>query len=87
MQEFKQPGEDNKAAWPKLREALRVTQGWIKPLTDKSVSNRHGDLTALSGEERVSLMKRLWTLVYRFVRLKSLGITHLPESEFPLLDA
>jgi hypothetical protein len=86
MQEFK-PGEDNKAGWIKFREALRVTQHWIKPLTDKSISNRHGELKALSGEERVFLMKRSWTLVYRFVRLRSLNAAGLPDSDFPVLNA
>jgi hypothetical protein len=87
MQEFKQAGDDNKAAWPKFRAALLVTQTWIKPLTDKSISNRHGEMTGLSGNERVSLMKQAWTLVYRYARLKLLNATKLPDSDFPLLDA
>jgi hypothetical protein len=86
MQEFKQQGEDNKAAWPRFRDALRVSKEWIKPLTDTSIGNRHGELKSLSGQERVFLMTRAWTLVYRFVRLKSLNIAQLPVSEFRLLD-
>ncbi len=83
----KQPGEDNKAAWAKIRKALRVSQGWIKPTTDKSISNRHGEMAALSGNERVFLMARSSTLVYRLVRLRSFNPTQLPDSDFPLLDA
>ena len=86
MQEFKQPGEtESKDAWPRFREALQVTQEWITPLTDSSISNRHGELKALSGEERVFLMKRSWTLLYRFVCLKLCGAPLLPTTEFPLL--
>jgi hypothetical protein len=87
MQEFKLPGEDSKATWPRFREALRVTQHWIKPLTDKSISNRHGELKTLSGNERVFLMSRSWMLVYRFARLRLLRTASLPESDFPLLNA
>jgi hypothetical protein len=86
MQEFKQPGEESKVAWPKLRDALQVTQAWIKPLTDNSLSNRHGELKGLSGNERSFLMKRAWMLVYRFARLKLLNVAKLPNSEFPLFD-
>jgi len=86
MQEFKQPGEESKTAWPKFREALHVSQAWIEPLTDKSISNRHGELKGLSGKERVFLMKRAWTLVYRFARLKLRKGSTLPLSEFPLLE-
>ncbi len=87
MQEFKQPGEiESRKSWPRFREALQVTQDWIKPLTDKSTSNRHGELGAISGKERVFLMKRSWILVYRFVCLKLLGARSLPVAEFPLLQ-
>jgi hypothetical protein len=88
MQEFKQSGEtDSRKAWPRFRDALQVTESWIKPLTDHSASNRHGELKGLSGQERVFLMQSAWTLVYRLACLRLRGIATLPTSEFPLLDA
>jgi hypothetical protein len=86
MQDFKQPGEESKLAWPKLREALQVTQDWIQPLTESSMFNRHGELKGVSGSERTFLMKRAWTIVYRFARLKLLNVAKLPNPEFPVLD-
>jgi hypothetical protein len=87
LQEFKVPEKmENKDAWPRFRDALRVTQKWIKPLTDNSKWNRHGELRAISGQERLSLMKSAWTLVYRFAFMKLRNETTLPASEFPLLD-
>ena len=87
MQEFKQSGNmDNKEGWQRLRGALQVTQNWIKPLTDNSISNRHGELKGLSGQQRVFLMKRAWTLVYRFVCLRLQKEAALPASQFPVLD-
>lgn len=83
MQEFK---TESRKAWPRFRDALQVTQAWIKPLTDNSTSNRHGELKGLSGQERVFLMQRSWTLVYRFACLRLRGVTALSLSEFPLLD-
>jgi hypothetical protein len=65
---------------------LQVTQRWIKPLTDHSVSNRHGELKGLSGQERVFLLQRAWTLVYRFACVRLRGVAALPLSEFPMLD-
>lgn len=87
MEEFKLPDEsDSGRAWKRLRDALQVTQSWIGPLTNASRANRHGELQGLSGQERVFLMQRSWTLVYRFACLRSRGIGTLPTSEFPLLD-
>jgi hypothetical protein len=87
LQEFKEPDKmENKDAWPRFRDALQVTQNWIKPLTDHSKSNRHGELQAVSGEQRVFLMKNAWTIVYRFACLKLRKEATLPASEFPLLD-
>jgi len=87
MQGCKQPGEtDNKKAWPRFREAVQVTQEWIKPLTDSSISNRHGEFKGLSGKDRVLLMKRSWTLLYRFACLKLRDVRALPVTEFPLLQ-
>lgn len=87
MQEFKLPDErDNGRAWKRLRDALQVTQNWIGPLIRASKATRHGEVKALSGQERVLLMQQSWTLVYRFACLRSRGIATLPTSEFPLLD-
>lgn len=87
MQDFKEEGEtESKHAWPRLRSSLQVTQEWIRPLTENSTSNRHGELRALSGTDRMFLMKRSWTLVYRFVCLRLRKASALPQSEFPLLN-
>jgi hypothetical protein len=87
MQDFKRTGEtDSKKAWLRFREALRITQEWIKPLTDSSVSNRHGELKAVSGKERVFLMQLSWEITYRFASLRLRSVPSLPELEFPLLQ-
>jgi hypothetical protein len=87
MQDFKQVGEtESKKAWERFREALRITQDWIKPLTDSSVSNRHGELKPISGSERILLMQRSWEITYRFVCLRLRDAAVLPEAEFPMLQ-
>jgi hypothetical protein len=87
LQEFKLPDEsDNGRAWKRFRDALQVSQSWISPLTAASKPNRHGEAKALSGQERVHLMQRAWTLVHRFACLRSRGIQILPTTEFPPLE-
>ncbi len=69
-QSFKhdEAGNDKeKKAWNDLRKALRIDKSWLTPLASHSKLNRHNEVWEASGQERVALMKRAWTVIDRYI--------------------
>jgi hypothetical protein len=87
MQSFKSSAdEEPKYVWPRFRQALQVSENYLKSMTKYSQSNRHGVLTLTSGTEREILMLKARTIIHRFALYLSIGNRILQTSEFPLLD-
>lgn len=74
--------DDRNQSWVLLRKALRIDKSWIDALTPFAEEQRHGGTPYMSGEARVSAMKRAWKVVDRFCVYLHRDCVDLPESEF-----
>ena len=74
-------------AWPELREALRIDEGWLKTLTKPANKIRHGLVRGVSDEERARAMVAAHNVIDRFIILLHRGIEKLPGDEFAWLDS
>jgi hypothetical protein len=74
-----------KASWEKLRTTLRVSEPYLKLITDNSKGSRHGSRNFIPGTVTNEVAKRSWVVMNRFLELPKRGIQELPVAEFPLL--
>jgi hypothetical protein len=79
------PNEQPKKAWPKLRDALNVSEDYLKLITDVSTGPRHGDPTHIPGTTTTEITRRAWQIMNRFLEYKKRNSGPLPLAEFPLL--
>jgi hypothetical protein len=86
-QHFRQPNDndDKKPSWERLRTSLRIDKTWIDGVKKYADSQRHGENTFVSGQERVRIMQRTWKIVDRFLIYLESGSNTLPEDRFPIL--
>ena len=81
------PGSKDPAAWRQMREALNLSEDYLKFITDRSTDPRHGKLPIISENDANEILLRAWTVVNRyFEHLKRKGAP-LPQTEFPILAA
>jgi hypothetical protein len=74
------------AGWAPLREALNVSEPYLKTITDQSKAPRHGDYVPSPGINRTDVVFRAWEIMNRFLEYKKRKSGKLPLSEFPLLN-
>lgn len=80
-------GNDSRAdAWRSLRSSLRVTQSYLKLITDTSAAPRHGDRSYIPSTLTDEIVKRSWNVMNRFLEFRKRGNTDLPPDIFPVLD-
>jgi hypothetical protein len=85
MQSFKQPEEDSRTAWQRMREHLRISESYLRSMTFFSTANRHGALTAISGSERESLVIKARSVIHRFASYLENASKPLDDTSFPKL--
>ncbi len=79
-------GNDRRAAWPALRDALNVEEAYLKLLTEHSKAPRHGDNVAVAGAVTRELSIRAWTLIDRYFHYRLGGGKALDRQRFPRLQ-
>jgi hypothetical protein len=78
-------GVDRREGWPLLRANLRVSEDYLRLITDHAKGPRHGDHLYVPGTMTREIATRSWVLMNRFLEYRKRGSKPLPESEFPLL--
>ena len=78
-------GVDRRKGWPIIHENLRVTEEYLRLITDESRAPRHGDHQTIPGSVTHEIAKRSWTIMDRYLEFRKRGSQPLPLSEFPLL--
>jgi hypothetical protein len=78
-------GSDRKLGWSLMRENLRLTEEYLKLITEHAKGPRHGDHRFVPGTMTREIATRAWTVMNRFLEYRKRGSQPLPEQEFPLL--
>jgi len=60
-------GAARKRSWIKMREDLQLEQGPIDALTRRAIPRRHGEVSLISGDERLSAILTARAVVEKFV--------------------
>lgn len=79
------PGSRPPRAWQQMREALQISEPYLKFITDRSAGPRHAHLDSLSLEIRDEICRRSWVIMNRYIEYRKRKTGTLPLSEFPLL--
>ena len=73
-------------SWKKLQETLRVSEQYLKLITENSIGSRHGSRKFIPGTTTTEIVKRSWIIMNRYLELRLRKIEQLPLAEFPLLS-
>ena len=64
--------EDENAArrdsWERMRSELCIGRSWFSPIERFALGERHGKIEPMSGDERVDVLLRTWSVVDRFIQ-------------------
>lgn len=78
------PSETPKLMWETARNKLKVSEGFLRQLTEVSTDPRHGKRTPVSAESNRKLSVMCWKLMDRYLHYRLRGDA-LPDDEFPFL--
>jgi hypothetical protein len=78
-------GAPRNQTWAILRDGLKLTEPYLKMITEVSTAPRHGDPVHIPGSTTTEIVRRTWTIMNRFFEYKKRGGSSLPESDFPWL--
>lgn len=78
------PLEKPKPMWEAMRKELKVSEGFLRKLTEVSTDPRHGKRTPVSAESNRQLSEMCWKLMDRYLHYR-LRAEVLPDDEFPML--
>lgn len=73
--------------WAFMQENLRVSEAYLKFITDHGVGPRHGNLQYVSADMTRAIADRSWTIMNRYFEYLKRGRQPLPLSEFPVLTS
>lgn len=79
------PNQPRGQAWRTLRNALNISESYLKMITDISTGPRHGDPAHIAGKITVEISSRAWIIMNRFFEYKKRNAGPLPLADFPLL--
>jgi hypothetical protein len=79
------PGKRDIDAWPAMREALNVSEAYLRFITEFSKSHRHGNRTWQPSDPIEEDLQRSWVIMNRFLIARSRKLSQLPVAEFPIL--
>lgn len=75
-----------KNAWKSMRDALNISESWIKERIEKfSIPSRHGKRVFLSGKMREDMMNDAWKVTDRFISYLKNDKKSLDRDNFPEL--
>jgi hypothetical protein len=78
-------GMSRPQSWQNMRDILKLSEPYLKLITDVSTAPRHGDPVRIPGSTTTEITKRAWTIMNRFLEYKKRDAGPLPVSEFPIL--
>lgn len=81
------PPLSSSQSWKAMQEALRVTESYLRLITDTSVQPRHGNRKRIEGPTTSEIARRSWIIMNRFLEYRKRGNQPLPETEFPWLNS
>lgn len=81
------PNQPSGQAWRNFRNALNISEDYLKMITDVSTGPRHGDPTHIPGPTITEITRRSWRVMNRFFEYKNRNSGPLPLTDFPLLTA
>lgn len=79
-------GTEAKAAWPIMREALKIDKSYLDLITDNSIPRRHGELKIIEENTVQEILRHSWTIMDRFFHYRLQGDTLLSVDQFPILS-
>jgi hypothetical protein len=73
--------------WAEMHNKLRVTDKYLRFITDSSKLERHGKRHDLDSMTATEIAVRSWTVMNRYIEFKKRGgVQPLPEEKFSILD-
>jgi hypothetical protein len=78
---------DRSISWGRLREALCLDRSWLDTYAEHATAVRHGELMALTLEERDKCLTQAATVAIRYAVYLKGGAQSLSPLAFPLLTA
>lgn len=78
------PSTKPNAMWTKTRQKLRVSEAFLRKLTDVSTDPRHGNRTPVGAADNRELSEMAWRLMNRYVHYR-LRESDFSEQSFPEL--
>lgn len=83
---FAPTDEERGRGWAELREALNLSESFLRPITDASRRPRHGAFDYVGPEVTIDITQRAWTVMNRFLEYRKNGNRKLPLADFPVLS-
>ena len=84
---FSTGDRDRSLSWGRLREALCLDRSWLDTYADHATAVRHGELMALTLEDRDKCLTQAATVAIRYAVYLKGGTQNLSPLAFPLLTA
>ena len=78
-------GTPDSVAWQQMRDALNVSEKYLKFVTEHSREPRHGKLPIISENDQREILRRTWIVMNRYLEHLKMGNAALPLADFPLL--
>ncbi|WP_370211541.1 hypothetical protein [Roseovarius sp.] len=78
------PSEKPKSMWKITRDELKVSEGFLRQLTEVSTDPRHGKRTPVSADSNRQLSEMCWKLMERYLHYR-LRDEAYPADEFSML--
>ena len=79
------PNSTRIQSWTDMRNALNLSESYLKLITDVSTGPRHGDPVHIPGTITTEITRRAWIIMNRFLEYKKRESKPLPLTDFPIL--
>lgn len=76
---------EQKQAWEKMRNTLRVSRSYLEVITSASTAPRHGSSAYIPAATRQDVLRKAWTVMNRFLQYRLSGDQPLAEADYPIL--
>lgn len=76
---------NDKLSWEFLKKSLLIDRSWMDVVKKFGDSARHGEISNISGKNRILVMQHTWKIFDRFCVYVYRDFKQLPEDEFNLL--
>ena len=76
---------EQKQAWEKMRNTLRISRPYLETITSASTAPRHGSSAYIPAATRQDILRKAWTVMNRFLQYRLGGDQPLAETDYPTL--